>query len=155
TVSSCAGRQDLALPLACSTRDRPNCVYLSNLCPSVSKTVWLRLCRAVFMCVYFHPRPAPRGHPFGGYRRILRPHDPPGCAGAYAGPGKTMQAVSIPDASLDDALSRIQAGDIDAALAILRDLVQRNPSEGHAHALIGVCLAQQGDLDGAVKSLET
>jgi len=66
-----------------------------------------------------------------------------------------MEAVLTPTAPLDDAMSRLQAGSVDDALAILRAHIQRSPSDGHAHALIGICYAQQGSLDAAVKSLET
>jgi hypothetical protein len=52
-------------------------------------------------------------------------------------------------------MSRVEAGQVDDALSILRTLVQRTPADGHAHALLGVCHAQQGNLDAAVKSLET
>jgi hypothetical protein len=49
----------------------------------------------------------------------------------------------------------MQDGKMDDALSILRAYVRSSPSDGHGHALIGICLAQQGNLDGAVKSLET
>lgn len=52
-------------------------------------------------------------------------------------------------------MARIQAGKVDEALAILSALVQADPADGRAHALIGVSHAQQGNLEGAVKSLET
>ncbi|MGV3719413.1 MAG: tetratricopeptide repeat protein [Actinomycetota bacterium] len=66
-----------------------------------------------------------------------------------------MEAVSATTASLDAAASCMQDGKLDEALSILRAYVQRSPSDGHGHALIGICLAQQGNLDGSVKSLET
>lgn len=52
-------------------------------------------------------------------------------------------------------MARIEAGQVDDALAILRSQLQRLPSDGHAHALVGICHAQQGNLEASVKSLET
>lgn len=66
-----------------------------------------------------------------------------------------MHSVSIPHASLPDVLSRIENGQLDDAHSLLRSLLQKAPSDGHLHALVGVCNAQQGKLDAAVKSLET
>ncbi len=68
---------------------------------------------------------------------------------------KTMEAISIPNGSTADAMAHIEAGQFDDALAILRSLIQRMPSDGQVHALVGICHAQQGNLDAAVKSLET
>lgn len=66
-----------------------------------------------------------------------------------------MEAVSPPTESLDDATTCMQDGKLDDALSILRAHIQRSPSDGHAHALVGICLAQQGNLEASVKALET
>jgi hypothetical protein len=84
-------------------------------------------------------------------RRLI---ENPSYVGALAG-SKTMEAVSTPSGSLADAMSQVEAGQVDDALTTLRALIQRTPSDGHAHALIGVCHAQQGNLEASVKALET
>jgi hypothetical protein len=66
-----------------------------------------------------------------------------------------MEAVSAAPASVEDALSHLQAGRKDEALPLIQALVRSNPSDGHVHALMGICQAQHGDLESAVKSLET
>lgn len=57
-------------------------------------------------------------------------------------------------ATLDDAKKLVDRGDYEAALPILRQQVKKNPSNGNANYLLGVCLYQTGDSQGAVKYLE-
>jgi hypothetical protein len=67
----------------------------------------------------------------------------------------TMEAVSATHSSLEDAMALLQAGRVDEALDICRELVRSDASDSNAHALIGVCHAQKGDMDACVKCLET
>lgn len=66
-----------------------------------------------------------------------------------------MEAVSTSTGPLADVWTRIDAGQFDDAATLLRSLLKQQPSDGHLHALLGVCSAQQGKLDEAVASLET
>lgn len=66
-----------------------------------------------------------------------------------------MEAVSAQSGPLADVWTRIDAGEMDDAVTLLRNLLKQQPADGHLHALIGVCKAQQGQVDEAIKSLET
>lgn len=59
-----------------------------------------------------------------------------------------------PDAgpALGDVWRRL--GDVDGALRILRDAVERSPGSAYAHRSLGVALAQHGDLAEAQRELE-
>lgn len=66
-----------------------------------------------------------------------------------------MEAVSAQSGPLAEVWARIDAGEMDDAVTLLRNLLKQQPADGHLHALIGVCKSQQGLLDEAIKSLET
>jgi hypothetical protein len=66
-----------------------------------------------------------------------------------------MEAASAQSGPLAEVWTRIDAGEMDDAVSLLRNLLKQQPADGHLHALIGVCKAQQGQMDEAIKSLET
>src|SRR5438046_3023518 len=48
----------------------------------------------------------------------------------------------------------LQAGDMDGALARLRQAVEQNPADGRARGVLGICLARRGELAGSIDALQ-
>src|SRR5688500_18604951 len=71
------------------------------------------------------------------------------------GARKNMEAIANSPGPMAEIMTRIEAVEVDGALALLTPIVRERPSDGQAHTLIGICQAQQGNLSGAIKSLET
>ena len=52
--------------------------------------------------------------------------------------------------ALQNALARHQAGDLDTAERLYRDILKKKPKLADAHNLLGVLLQQKGDIEGAI-----
>ena len=72
----------------------------------------------------------------------------PFCVFAFA------QQRQSEDQSLHAAAEFIERGDCGAAADLVRKILVRDPQSSNAHNLLGICLAQAGEFDGARKSFQ-